>query len=265
MKILTALIILLPLFNAHGAKSEKPLALDRGEPSPQWTFRVECGDNPTNGLHQIWISDFHDPTHRVLQYEYERAATVCVSPDEKWLVVNDYAGSNTAHPILFRRNRGIQFSPLKDVDLEKIAWDAAAVNQGFPASQVFDHQYSEVLCWLGDSGKVIIRAWGYYSGEYSLDEWFCIYDVNSGKVSFDLSNINAGSYRVIFPAGKPKPKAPEADKKDPHKAKNETVKMGSGADPLRDGDHLAGAAGRAGSSVSSRSRFSSAMTLCSQE
>ena len=112
---------------------------------------------------------------------------------------------------------------------------------------------------------MIIRAWGYYSGEYSLDDWFCIYDVNGGKVSYGLSNVNAGSYRVISPAEKPTVKAPEADKKDPHKAKNKTLRMRSGAESVRDGGHVAGAAGRAGGSVSSSSRFSSAMTLCSQE
>lgn len=138
--------------------------------------------------------------------------TVCISPDEKWLVVNDYCGSNEATPVLFRRTRGISYARVKDVDLDDVAWEAAARNQGFSASEVFDHRYSEVLCWLGESGKLIIHAWGYYGGVRSLDDWFCIYDVKNRTVSSDLSSVNAGVYRLLKAEGTRKPNHVPEDK-----------------------------------------------------
>ena len=72
-----------------------------------------------------------------------------------------------------------------------------AANQGFSKSEVFDHQYSEVLCWLEDSDQLILHAWGHYGGERSLHDWFCIYNVRTGKVSYDLSSFNVGSYRIL--------------------------------------------------------------------
>jgi len=195
MKTILTIAILLPLLN-YGAQPPKTFKLVNTERSPRWTFRVEYYE-ATNGCCQIWISDYHNKTKRAFLYDYERSATVCFSEDEKYLVVNDYCGSSEASPFLFRRTKGPAYEKVKNADLESVAWETAARNQGFSKSDVFDHRYSEVPCWLGESNKLLIHAWGYSGGERSLNDWFCIYDVKTKKVSFDLSLVNAGSYKLL--------------------------------------------------------------------
>lgn len=204
MNRMLTITVLLPVLS-WAAQPPKTFTLASTERSPRCTLTVEYYLNETNGCRQLWISDYHNPRNRVLLYDYDRSATVCFSPDEKWLVVNDYCGSSEAASVLFRRAKGILFERVKDLDLDSIAWSAAAREQRFSPSDVFDHQYSEVLCWLGESGKLVIHAWGYYGGVRSLDDWFCIFDVTTRKVSFDLSSVNAGSYRKLHSEDKQKP------------------------------------------------------------
>lgn len=204
MKNILTIALLLPVLG-YAVQPAKTFTLQSTELSPKWTFSVEYYLNESNGCRQLWISDYHNPTNRASLYDYDRSATVCFSPNEKWLVVNDYSGSSEAAPVLFWRARGMSYTRVKDVDLDSIAWEAAARNQGFSASEVFDHRYSEVLCWLGESGKLLIHAWGYYGGVRSLDDWFCIYDVTNRKVSFDLSSVNVGAYRLLNAKGTRKP------------------------------------------------------------
>jgi hypothetical protein len=71
---------------------------------------------------QLWIRSTRDPNAGTLLYEYARNAAVLFSPDERWLVVNDGAGSNVADVHLFRRVRGIKFVEVQKARVTEQAW-----------------------------------------------------------------------------------------------------------------------------------------------
>jgi hypothetical protein len=169
------------------------------EKSPGRTFQIEYYENTNNSTAQIWIAMMGSGTNKSLLFDYSdpEAVKVLVSADDKWLVLNHRAGSGLTRPILFKKASGGRFEKAKDIDLEAVVWRAAANNQGFSTKTVFDHSYSEALCWLGDSHSLVLRAWGYQSGEYGLDHWHCLYNVDTRNATFDLSALNKGAFHIL--------------------------------------------------------------------
>lgn len=165
----------------------------------------------SNLLEQIWITVKGGSTNRALLFEHGRHANVLFSPDEKWLVVNDYFGSDSAEPILFRRIKGTRFSRVKEVDFGQLIWKAVSAAQGVRQTMDFDHRYSQADQWLG-ADTILLRAWGHHSGEYWLEPWFCLYDLKTGRVHFDLAKLNRGAFQKVK-----KPPPPPAKPKSPGK------------------------------------------------
>ena len=74
-----------------------------GERSPLGTFRTEFHVMPSNGAKQVWLVSSKNTKKRQLLYGYERSVELIFTDDEKWLAVNDYAGSDLAEVLLFRQ------------------------------------------------------------------------------------------------------------------------------------------------------------------
>jgi hypothetical protein len=191
----------MPLACAVAGQPDTRYMLIGTEKSPSRTFQIEYYENTNNSTAQIWTAMNGRPANKSLLFEYgdPEAVTVLVSEDDKWLVLNHRAGSNLTRPILFRKVSGWRFQKVKDINLENVVWSAAATNQGFSAKTGFDHSYSEAVCWLGDSHSLVLRAWGYQSGEYALDHWFCISSVETKKTTFDLSALNKRTFHSVGP------------------------------------------------------------------
>jgi len=189
----------MPLACAVAAQPDPRYTLIDTEKSPGRTFQIEYYENTNHSTAQIWTAAKGRRTNKSLLFEYgdPEGVTVLVSADDKWLVLNHRAGSDLTHPILFRKVSDGRFEKTKDINLEDVVWSTAATNQGFTTKTIFDHSYSEALCWLGDSHSLVLRAWGYYSGEYGLDHWYCIYSVDTKKVTFDLSALNKRAFQIV--------------------------------------------------------------------
>ena len=202
MRSIVAWLACMPLTCAVAGQPDTHYILTDTEKSPSRTFQIEYYENTNNATAQIWTAMKGRPANKSLLFELHgdpEAVTVLVSEDDKWLALNHRAGSDLRRPILFRKVSGWRFQKVKDINLESVAWSAAATNQGFSAKTAFDHSYSEAICWLGDSHSLVLRAWGYQSGEYGLDDWFCVYSVETKKTSFDLSVLNRRAFHSVGP------------------------------------------------------------------
>ncbi len=192
-----ALLIAAFLTQASAGQPPREFKLSHEEHSIGGSFVAEHYVRDSNEVRRIWIAAGENSTNRAFLFEHGRSATVLFSPDEKWLVVNNYEGSTDASPILFRQKRGVRYEPFKGIDLSAIVWKAAAADQGFPGKTDFDHRYSEVVCWLGPH-TVLLRAWGHHSGDHgnhSLKDWFCLYDIRQRKIFFDLKLLSKGAFQ----------------------------------------------------------------------
>jgi len=184
---------------AHAAKGTPDAGFELVETtySPQRTFQIEhCfyrGTNRPSCYWQHWITDDERPHKRTLLYESDEAIDTLISPDDSWIVLNDRRGSDDMVALLFRKSNGMRVNAMTNIDLKAEAFRAAALQQGFAASQMFDHGYCEALCWLGPH-SLVLHAWGHMSGGALLNDWYCIYDIKNKQVHFDLSSINKGAF-----------------------------------------------------------------------
>ena len=155
--------------------------------SPLQTFYIEQHVVTPNEVRQVWLVSSKNSKDRRLLYTHSRSIEVFFSDDEHWLVINDYAGSNIANVLLFRQRKGLDYKQVEDITDK--AWQFVAIKMGRKKRPDFDHEYAEALRWTDDH-TILLCLHGHTDRRNFIDDWLCLYDVNSNTFSTDLDKQN---------------------------------------------------------------------------
>ncbi|QTA91425.1 hypothetical protein [Desulfonema magnum] len=145
---------------------------------------------------EIFIRPSKGNVKPVFLVGYDRSAAVSFSPDDKWIALNDHAGSNESHVRVFKRGQGVKFIEQKKVNITKEAWRFLALQHGRKHPPDFDHSYVYMgEEWLS-SREILLALFGYSdsNGFRSVDPyWFCVYNVYTGKFAPAPGDMNRNS------------------------------------------------------------------------
>ena len=139
----------------------------------------------TGYKHEIWLVLASDASKRKLLFTHERAAEVLFSEDDHWIGINNRFCSTDAGVIFFRKKNGMDFEQVDDIT--ERSWEFFAKQTKSNAG--FDHSYVEILRWT-DSRTVLLCLHGHGDGHRYLEDWLCLYDVNTKTFSTDLDGHN---------------------------------------------------------------------------
>jgi len=130
-----------------GAKSETK------SPDGRFTIR-NTDDEKQEPSHVLALIDAKDGSTRKV-YSYERHVDILWSPNSTAFVVNDYEGSDAAHPVLFT-------APWtnKPVDLREKLIGFLGSGSGIKSVLDNHHVYFSVQRWLG-GGEMLCQVTGY--------------------------------------------------------------------------------------------------------
>ena len=155
--------------------------------SPQQTCYIEQHTLSPNEVFQVWLVSSKNSKDRQLLYTHSRSVKVLFSNDEKWLVINDYAGSNLANVILFQKKHGVDYKQVEDITDK--AWVFLAAQVGHKKGPLLDHNYAEVLRWTDDT-TILLCLYGHMDQHNHVEDWLCLYDVKTKTFSTDLDKHN---------------------------------------------------------------------------
>lgn len=148
---------------------------------------------------KIVLSSLADPSHKELLFEYERQATATLSPDGKWIVINDRPFRGQCSPRLFKQVAGLKFVEAKNPDIRKKAIELFLRHNNYP-KKMGEHMIPEGKCiveselWSDDSGALLLRLSKGQTGEpIWINSWRCVYDLATGQVSTNLDILNRGA------------------------------------------------------------------------
>lgn len=159
-----------------------------GTPSPDRGTIVEEYRDQSSGERQIWLVSSSDPAKRRLLFKHYRNAEVLFSDDGEWLTINDHRASNEAVLVLYERKGPLEY--VEKADLSDAAWKFFAKQNGTTLTG-FDHEYVDALRWAESSPPVLLVCLkGHADSRNHTREWYCLYDVKSGKfhTRFDEHN-----------------------------------------------------------------------------
>ena len=132
---------------------------------------------------EIWLYPLKASARKpILLCGFVRDADVLFSPDENWIAVNDWIGSNVSEIILFKKVTDFRYVRMKDIDPGTTAWillEKEASIKGTPSS--LTHAYSEVKKWAGSSTSFILALNGRTDENYEITDWFCTFDLQTMK------------------------------------------------------------------------------------
>ena len=97
---------------------------------------------------------------------------------------------------LFRRDKGLHFTEIKDADINGKAERIARKQNGLPAKEILDHRYVDVLGWSRDSKTVAVRIEGHYADRVSIRDWIGLYNVATGTFSHDLKEFDRNTVKM---------------------------------------------------------------------
>jgi hypothetical protein len=145
-------------------------------------------------LRQIWLSYTKSDSPAALLFEHRRAAKVVFSPNDKWIAIDDFFGSGSADVRIFGRISGLKYEEVENAEVTSKCWALVDRIHGKSVAKALDHHYIETVRWAPDSGALLLKAWGYVSGEpLEVNDWLCIFDVERQEASTDLRLMNLGA------------------------------------------------------------------------
>jgi hypothetical protein len=176
------------------AEPSPGMELVRQELSPRKDIHVEHYVNAKTYDREVWLAPVSKEADRVLLYKHGRSVDILFSPDEQWLIVNDFLGSNQAEPILFKHRRSVEYTGVDNSIGEKV-WQLVGKDYPIVLSQDFGHQYVEALRWSNDSKAFLLAAYGHLddTDRQSLDPWLCVFKVADFSLTLDLRPMNGGA------------------------------------------------------------------------
>ncbi len=180
-----------------------------GAPSPEmklWKTEASPRDDiiiehfaTESGKHEIWLATKKGAADQALLYAHERHADVLMSPDERWLVINDHAGSNVSEALLLRRVEGIRYSEVKEAEISAKAWRLFAQRRGLAKPPRYSHDYTNAIRWGSDSKAFLASVEGHdpIDGNgrepEAVDPWLFVFDATALRPSLDLGLLNRGA------------------------------------------------------------------------
>ena len=148
---------------------------------------------------KIVLSSLADPSQKELLFEYERYATATLSPNGKWIVINDRPGRGYCEPRLFKQDHGIKFTEVKNAKIHEKAVDLL-IKHNKLSTVVRKSMIEEGECivesqdWADDSNALLLRLSMGRTGEpIWIWNWWCLYDLSTEKVTLDLNTMNRDS------------------------------------------------------------------------
>jgi hypothetical protein len=165
----------------------KSVEITHGQASPLGTFRTEFDVAPSNEVKQVWLVSSKYPKKRQLLYTCGGPVEILFSQNEKWLAINDYAGSNFTDALLFRQEKDKEYKQTENIGDK--AWQFLVLKMGQKERPVLDHNYVQVLRWT-DEHTILLCLHGHTDKHNFIDDWLCFYDVTTGTFSTDLDKHN---------------------------------------------------------------------------
>ncbi|MBF0459124.1 MAG: hypothetical protein HQK99_14635 [Nitrospirae bacterium] len=206
MLYLCGIIAICGLLNAsvskqcYGEDIKPKKYLKKEYTSPEGNIIVRLlGGHPQDNSGDIWLFSAKNPSDRELLYSYERDASVLISPDEKWLVINDRSGTTDTDPLLYKRVKGLKYEEIENLYMK--AWELFEKTHKKYKTHVFKrykrntillygHSYAEAVRWSSDSKSVLIEIYGHHDETPErLEPWYCIYDLTTGKMTLDFNRV----------------------------------------------------------------------------
>ena len=156
-------------------------------------FWLENGPQRLIGRRQIWLRYANGRGQPRLLFEHERIAEVLFSPDERWIAINDAPLSDLADVRLFRRVGDLKYQEIEKSQPGGKCW-ALLDRASRPAiSGKLDHRYVNAIRWSPDSRALLLKVQGHGSGDISVRDWLCVFDVDREQASTELRLMNRGA------------------------------------------------------------------------
>lgn len=147
---------------------------------------------------KIVLSSLADPSKKELLFTYYRIANADLSPDGKWIIINDRPGRGECEPRLFKQQTGLKFTEVKEAKIQQKVIDFFIRSNKFTKStRKYIEQsdtFVEATLWSDDSNSLLLRFTKGQTGEpIWINNWRCIYDLKTGNISTDLKVLNRGA------------------------------------------------------------------------
>ena len=193
--LLLALLTLLPIRLLAGEPSPG-MKLEGTEPSPLGDILVKHYFRSDDYKREVWLVSASRPADQMLLYVHGRSVEVLFSPDERWLIINNFSSSTETNPYLFQRVQGLRYTPVENAKIGEKVWQLVGKQYPVVLSRDFGHRYVQVMRWAYDSKSFLVVAFGHLDSiekQSALDPWYCVFTVDGLRASLDLAFMNRGA------------------------------------------------------------------------
>jgi hypothetical protein len=204
MKFVIASTILLLVFGTVNGQTGQKIQTDRspsGKIIAEHYLTSPPDKEPEDNPRQIFLKEPAGHSRSIFLATYNRNAEVLFSPDEKWLVLDDHAGSNISAIRVFKHTQGLHYlEESTDSPLNKKVWELFR-KRHFPNAKLdFLHTYTVALCWGRDSDSVVVEIHGDAillkdNSVVGFGPWRCVYSMSKSAATDDpetLRQIQSG-------------------------------------------------------------------------
>ncbi len=168
-------------------------------------YDVQRGSSPTGTLiyltsgdkskNKVWLSLTEEPKEWVkLCTANRKYLRITFSPDEQWVLISASDGHPLKHSLrLFKRRKGrLHYSEMPDLDIGDDIQNLIQKESGDFIGTNFKGAIPAAI-WSADSAAILLCVTGEAAADKEIryvNPWFCVYDIGTGKIGFDISKYH---------------------------------------------------------------------------
>jgi|GEM_PF-3839470 len=141
---------------------------------------------------QIWVHAIKPEFKTQLLFTHNSSSHTLISDDENYIAINLHECSNLNNLLVFKRNEKGGFDEVNK-DFREAVQNQMIKQYKLEKDLKFGHEYCYADVWMRD-GLLLGHLSGEYSGGYSVEPWYFIYDVRRDRFVWDLTKINKRPY-----------------------------------------------------------------------
>ncbi|PTY04076.1 hypothetical protein DB346_04605 [Verrucomicrobia bacterium LW23] len=192
---------------AVAAPAPSGMTLAKVEPSGIEDIVVEhyTASNPTGpSTKEVWLADRNNRDNRVFLFRHVRLAEVLISPDQRYLVINNAYASSASSLLLYERASGLEYRQVRDGKEMSTSITAALSKQLGSSLDKMESLYIRADKWDGP-GSLQVRVSG-QGGKTQLDG--ATVTVSVPKLEVAVANVPTRQVNASGDGGMPPAAAP---------------------------------------------------------
>jgi hypothetical protein len=189
MKFIPLILVIISSLKVCASEKNTYTTSEWFDPKERIIFSVVWDEQKSEWIIYTVYEAAPDKKHEI--YRFMRSGSLTISSNQKYFALNHHWGSDGSTILIFQRENGLNYKLRERDDIYSLAEDLVSKKLNTKSNPIH-HFYIDAVRWSKDNDYLLCEAQS-HGDNIGLNRFLFLYDLNSRKISMDLTNFNLKS------------------------------------------------------------------------